>query len=309
MSTARARSGRFDPDRASSSTKRFDRDARPSYPTRRNTLRAVSRRSSALDVPLDWLEAGWQHDETLVLLHGLMTNNMAYRFVIDALADRYHVVVPDLPGHGRDRTYRGAASAPTISHAVDWLGHLLEALGRDSARMHLLAHSLGGTIGFEFARTQPGALHSLVLVAPGFDVPIPSWSAPLLSRMPPKVAKLGMNRAGLRLMERVQWRVARMDKREASFFLEPLQDRERLRFMFGMLGDLARYEAMLHGDSAQRVLLMWGRQDRLLNERCAKPMAHAINAELSLIEHCGHSPMEDQPEAFLEVLLDFLDRS
>jgi pimeloyl-ACP methyl ester carboxylesterase len=45
-------------------------------------------------------EAGGQHAPVVLLLHGFPTSSHMYRDLIPALADRYHVVAPDLPGFG-----------------------------------------------------------------------------------------------------------------------------------------------------------------------------------------------------------------
>jgi len=43
-------------------------------------------------------EAGPETAPTILLLHGFPTSSHMFRNLIPALADRYHVVAPDLPG-------------------------------------------------------------------------------------------------------------------------------------------------------------------------------------------------------------------
>jgi pimeloyl-ACP methyl ester carboxylesterase len=45
-------------------------------------------------------EAGDPKAPTVLLLHGFPTSSHMFRDLIPALADRYHVVAPDLPGFG-----------------------------------------------------------------------------------------------------------------------------------------------------------------------------------------------------------------
>src|ERR1700747_2799236 len=45
-------------------------------------------------------EAGSKTAPAILLLHGFPTSSHMYRNLIPALADRYHVVAPDLPGFG-----------------------------------------------------------------------------------------------------------------------------------------------------------------------------------------------------------------
>src|SRR5215472_17063849 len=45
-------------------------------------------------------QAGPATAPTILLLHGFPTSSPMFRNLIPALADRYHVVAPDLPGFG-----------------------------------------------------------------------------------------------------------------------------------------------------------------------------------------------------------------
>ena len=45
-------------------------------------------------------EAGDAKAPTVLLLHGFPTSSHMYRELIPTLAERYHVVAPDLPGFG-----------------------------------------------------------------------------------------------------------------------------------------------------------------------------------------------------------------
>ena len=45
-------------------------------------------------------EAGDPKHPTLLMLHGFPTSSHMFRNLIPMLADRYHVVAPDLPGFG-----------------------------------------------------------------------------------------------------------------------------------------------------------------------------------------------------------------
>src|SRR5258705_3142023 len=45
-------------------------------------------------------EAGERENPTVLLLHGFPTASHMFRDLIPLLADRYHVVAPDLPGFG-----------------------------------------------------------------------------------------------------------------------------------------------------------------------------------------------------------------
>ena len=61
----------------------------------------ITYRTASVDgLKMFYREAGDPHAPTLLLLHGFPTSSHMYRGLIPALADRYHLVAPDLPGFG-----------------------------------------------------------------------------------------------------------------------------------------------------------------------------------------------------------------
>src|ERR1700759_5545152 len=52
------------------------------------------------ELDIFYREAGPQDAPTVLLLHGFPTSSFQYRELIPRLADRYHVIAPDLPGFG-----------------------------------------------------------------------------------------------------------------------------------------------------------------------------------------------------------------
>src|SRR6202047_4235886 len=52
------------------------------------------------DPKVFYREAGSNTSPNILLLHGFPTSSHMFRNLIPALADRYHVVAPDLPGFG-----------------------------------------------------------------------------------------------------------------------------------------------------------------------------------------------------------------
>lgn len=82
---------------------------------------------------------------------------------VGALAQRFRVLVPDLPGYGRSSKQVDAAD-PFGDQAAAMLG-LLDAL--DIERAHVVGNSLGGACALRMALEAPQRVGRLVLMGPG----------------------------------------------------------------------------------------------------------------------------------------------
>jgi pimeloyl-ACP methyl ester carboxylesterase len=134
---------------------------------------------------LEWKRA----QKPLLLLHGMADHGMVWAALGGFLQDRYHILAPDLRGHGN-------SSKPLKGYRCDDIIHDLEALmahkGWKSA--HVVAHSWSAKVATVWAKQHPQAIRSLVLVDPFFIDPIPRWlkpTFPLLYRVLPFLKMLG----------------------------------------------------------------------------------------------------------------------
>ncbi len=95
----------------------------------------------------------------VVCVHGLTRNGADFDILAEALADRFRVICPDLPGRG------GSDWLPDpmlyqAQHYVTALGHLLTWIGRDVA---WVGTSLGGLCGMLLAATPNTPIRRLIL--------------------------------------------------------------------------------------------------------------------------------------------------
>lgn len=102
----------------------------------------------------------------LLLLHGggpgaSGVSNFARN--IDALAENFRVIVPDLPGYGRSS--KGVDQSDPFGYLADSIRGLLDQLGVDKA--HLVGNSYGGACALRLALDTPERVDRMVLMGPG----------------------------------------------------------------------------------------------------------------------------------------------
>jgi lipase len=106
----------------------------------------------------EWGEAS---TPPLVCLHGVTSHGGRFRRFGERLAPRFHVLAPDLRGHG--------LSEPEPPWDVEaHLADVLETVGRAPAAW--LGHSFGGRLVVELATRHPESVSRLVLLDPALSV-------------------------------------------------------------------------------------------------------------------------------------------
>ena len=105
-------------------------------------------------------EAGPTAAETLLLLHGFPSAGHMFRDLIPRLADRFHLIAPDLPGFGQsdmpDRD-RFAYSFANIARVID---RFTEVLGLHRFAMYVFDY--GAPTGFRLSTKHPERIAAII---------------------------------------------------------------------------------------------------------------------------------------------------
>jgi pimeloyl-ACP methyl ester carboxylesterase len=102
-------------------------------------------------------ESGRGNTHAVVLLHGLGTSGWMWHRIAPVLAEDFHVLVPDLPGHGRS----GRAWV-SLADTVDVVAEVVRS--RTAAgRAHVVGLSLGGYVAALLAANEPAVVLSVVV--------------------------------------------------------------------------------------------------------------------------------------------------
>ena len=117
-------------------------------------------RIQADGVNIFYREAGPTDAPVVLLLHGFPTSSFQYRNLIPLLADKYHVIAPDLPGFGfteipADRNYK---------YTFDNLAKTIEAFTDALNLKHyaLYVFDYGAPTGFRLAMAHPERVTAIV---------------------------------------------------------------------------------------------------------------------------------------------------
>jgi pimeloyl-ACP methyl ester carboxylesterase len=120
-------------------------------------------RYRAIDVDgLDvfYREAGEPGAPKLVLLHGFPSSSHMFRDLIPRLADRFHIVAPDLPGFGRTAMPSRDEFEYTFDNLARVVGRFTELVGFD--RFAVYVFDYGAPTGYRVAMRHPERVTAIV---------------------------------------------------------------------------------------------------------------------------------------------------
>ncbi|TYL51719.1 alpha/beta hydrolase [Nocardioides sp. BGMRC 2183] len=251
------------------------------------------------------IEAG-EGDRVLFCLHGV--GSRADRFVpaMPALADAgYRVIAMDFPGHGlaakpADFGYRARDFAGFVAGVLDSLGL------RD---VTLLGTSLGGQVAATLACDRPDLVAELVMIG--------------------TMGVVAMNEADLVAPERVSDGSSEAVRAKLTFLVSSptqvvdawVREESQINSSAGAKVALHKSAEALNEDSVADlqtdrlhdvrptipILLVWGEKDQWTPLSMAYRCHEALpNAELRVMNACGHAPYFENPAQFAQIVDEFL---
>jgi pimeloyl-ACP methyl ester carboxylesterase len=121
----------------------------------------VKFRSADVDgLNIFYREAGAKDAPALLLLHGFPSSSHMFRDLIPLLADRFHIVAPDLPGFGQSGMPARDKFAYTFDHLADIIGRFTEVIGL--ARFAVYVFDYGAPTGFRVAVKHPERITAII---------------------------------------------------------------------------------------------------------------------------------------------------
>jgi pimeloyl-ACP methyl ester carboxylesterase len=124
-------------------------------------MAAVNYRTADVDgLQIFYREAGVAEAPHLLLLHGFPSASHMFRDLIPLLADRFHVIAPDLPGFGQSGMPPRSAFSYTFDNLASVIDRFTKVVGLD--RFAVYVFDYGAPIGFRLAMRHPERITGIV---------------------------------------------------------------------------------------------------------------------------------------------------
>jgi 4,5:9,10-diseco-3-hydroxy-5,9,17-trioxoandrosta-1(10),2-diene-4-oate hydrolase len=266
------------------------------------------------ELQLHFHDVGAEHPTAVMLLHGGGPGASAWNNFgpnVPVLAGSFRILAVDQPGYGRSGAPTGQAHY--FTETADALAALLDSLGL--ARVHLVGNSLGGGTAVRFALDHPDRAGRVVLIAPGglsMNVFSPDPTEGI-KRLYEFGAPPGPSREKLaNYLRTLVFDPTLVTHKlvEDRYAAASSPGAQRVMSAMGLSFSAFPQDGMLWREAhrlRQRLLLVWGREDRV------NPLDGALVA-LKLIRHaqlhvfggCGHWAQLERFDEFNRLVVDFL---
>ncbi len=256
----------------------------------------------------------------LLLVHGGLDHSRSWDHVARALRTNFHVIAPDLRGHG-DSDWAMGSSYSLADHVYD-LTCLVKSAGLE--KVAVVGHSMGGMVSLTYAGAFPEKVSRLVVLDGVTNFParkvrpielrIADWVGDLDKTAQRKTQRYASVADGA---DRMLGRNARLTREQAmhlathalkqdadggySWKFDPYL-RARAPYRLSLEENIALWSRI-----ACPTLLVAGSESFLPDPETAGVLGHFRQAELVKIEGAGHWLQHDKPAEIIDALETFLD--
>lgn len=112
------------------------------------------------DAKLFYREAGNPSNPSILLLHGFPTSSLMYRNLIPILADKYHVVAPDLPGFGYTESPDRSKYEYTFDNLAKTIDQFTVILKLNKYAIQVFDY--GAPVGWRLASAHPERITAII---------------------------------------------------------------------------------------------------------------------------------------------------
>jgi pimeloyl-ACP methyl ester carboxylesterase len=278
------------------------------------------RRAKVEGLEIFYREAGSKTAPNVLLLHGFPTSSHMFRNLIPALADRYHVVAPDLPGFGFSDAPDRKKFRYTFENLAKVIGSFTQEIGL--SRFAIYIFDYGAPVGLRLALTYPERVTAIISQnGNAYEEGLSSGWNPIQKYWKEQTEE---NRAALRDFlkpEATKWQYVHGVQDESqvapeSYTLDsallarPGNDEIQLDLFLDYASNVALYPKFQEYFRTKRpsLLAVWGKNDPFFLPPGAEAFKRDIpNAEVRFFD-TGHFALETHAPEIASVIRDFLGR-
>lgn len=269
-------------------------------------LPVTERRLHVIGISTPVLEAG--EGPNLLLLHGPGGSALHWMRIIPALAARYRLIIPDLPGQGASVVMQGQLDAERV---IAWLCALIGETC--TTRPTLVGYALGGAIAARFAARAPTQVNHLVLIdslglAP-FE-PLREFAAALNEFLatPNVETHESLWRQCAHDLDALRNAMGNTWSAFESYNLDRANDPRVMASLHALMEHVGL--PPIDPSELERILapttLIWGRHDRATPVATAEEISGRYGWPLHVIEDAADDPSIEKPESLARVLRSVL---
>jgi len=265
-------------------------------------------------------EAGPEKAAAILLLHGFPTSSHMFRNLIPALADRYHVVAPDLPGFGFSDAPDRRRFRYTFENLAKVIDGFVQSIGLKRHAIYVFDY--GAPVGLRLALTHPERITAIISqngnayeegLSEGWNPIQRYWKEPSEA-----------NRTALRDFlkpEATKWQYVHGVQDEtlvapeayqldSALLRRPANDEIQLDLFLDYASNVALYPKFQEYFRVKQpaVLAVWGKNDPFFLPPGAEAFKRDIPGAEVHFYNTGHFALETHYREIGDAILDFLAR-
>jgi pimeloyl-ACP methyl ester carboxylesterase len=265
-------------------------------------------------------EAGAKSAPAILLLHGFPTSSHMFRNLIPALADRYHVVAPDLPGFGFSDAPDRKGFRYTFENLARVIDRFTQTVGLENYAQYVFDY--GAPVGLRLALAHPERITAIISQnGNAYEEGLSQGWNPIQSYWKEPTAE---NRAALREFlkpDATKWQYLHGVQNESlvapeayeldsALLARPGNDEIQLDLFLDYASNVALYPKFQEYFRTKRppTLAVWGKNDPFF----LPPGAEAFKRDNPAAEVCfydtGHFALETHYQEIADAIGEFLGR-
>ena len=273
--------------------------------------------SNLTHMELAFNEYGKNHKQTMLFIHGFGESRYTWRFLVDDLSKKYHLVTIDLKGFGEspkteDDDYSVYDQAQIVYDFIK---------NKNLKNITLVGRSFGGGVALVLAIMQEQQiikkrLNGLILInSMSYEQKLPSMMRVLTY---PIIGFLGIHLMGDKSIAQEAYNFAFCNDEliplssvdhSAKMLSMPLAKYAYLKTVNNIVPDDIKFIEKSYKDITLPTLILWGKKDVSIPYKFGKRLHKDLpNSYLRIFKKVGHMPQEEVPKKVLKEINRFMEK-